>query len=112
MMTTFRPENVKVRSYTQPGAGPCLSTYMRNSYCKKGYSKRNTPPVPQLSELRPPSLTTTDCGVAGCGDPIRGAISPHAQHAVVDCRMINLLDLGYALPRGVKPAKPDLVYVL
>ena len=83
-----------------------------------GYCRRIAPPLPlppsvlRLSNLHPPILTTTDRGVAGCGDPIWGAVCSHTQHAVVDRRMINLFSLGYTLPQGVEPVEPDLVCVL
>ena len=65
-----------------------------------------------LLSLSSLTLTATDCRVASYSDPIRGAVHPHAQHPVFDCRMIDLLDSGYTLPHKIKSVEPDLIFIL
>ena len=70
-----------------------------------------TPPVPRLLSLQLFALTTTDRRVACCGNPIRSAVRPHAEHTVVDCRVIDLLSFRDALPHGIETVEPNMICI-
>ena len=65
----------------------------------------------RLFTVRSLALTTTYRRVTSRSDPIRCAIRPDAQHPVVDCWMVNLVNSSYTLPRRIESVKPNLVFV-
>lgn len=58
------------------------------------------------------SLPSPDCRITCSRDPVWSPISSHAQHPIVNCRVVHLLGIGDTLPFEVLTVEPNVIGIL